>query len=258
MLFSQGEAFFEEEAGGLPGGGNIGGKGKGKPGGGEGGGEGGVKPGTGGKGNNGDGADGGGCKGLGMSGVGLGGWNGLGISGGDGGCNGLGIRGGGWSGLGTNGGGWSGLGIIGGKRRLSGLATFWSEDWALILFEDLVGLDSLVFDFGGSPGIGTPGRGGNGIGGSCGNGGSPGNGGREGRKGTPPPPGVFGSWSGGGNDEVFTERSPLVFWILGFWLQRFGCLRGLNEKNPAENMCSPCFLDFRRSEEEVAAEATAQ
>jgi len=45
--------------------------------------------------------------------------------------------------------------------------------------------------------------------------------------------------------------------MLGFWLQRFGCLRGLNEKKPAENMCSPCFLDLRRREEEAAAEARA-
>lgn len=46
--------------------------------------------------------------------------------------------------------------------------------------------------------------------------------------------------------------------MLGFWLQRTGCLRGLNEKKPAENMCSPSFLDLRHSDEEVAAEATAQ
>ena len=41
-------------------------------------------------------------------------------------------------------------------------------------------------------------------------------------------------------------------------MHRFGSLRGLNEKNPAEKMCCPCCLDLRCSEEELAAEATAQ
>lgn len=62
--------------------------------------------------------------------------------------------------------------------------------------------------------------------------------------------GVFGSRSGGGkdgsifggNEDLFEESRTK---LLGFWLHRFGCLSGLNEKKPAENMWSPCFLDFR-------------
>jgi hypothetical protein len=46
--------------------------------------------------------------------------------------------------------------------------------------------------------------------------------------------------------------------VLGFWLHRLGCFRGLKVKNPAEKMCVPWFLDFRGSEDEAAVEATAQ
>lgn len=56
---------------------------------------------------------------------------------------------------------------------------------------------------------------------------------------------------------IFVLRS-FEFLMLGFSLHRFGCFRGLNVKNPAENMCIPCFLDLRWSEDEVADEATAQ
>ncbi|GAA4642059.1 hypothetical protein GCM10023197_05330 [Gordonia humi] len=46
--------------------------------------------------------------------------------------------------------------------------------------------------------------------------------------------------------------------MLGFWLQRLGCFRGLKVKKPAENIYVPCSLDLRCSEDEVAVEDTAQ
>ena len=153
---------------GLLGGGNNGGKGMGRA---SDGGDG-VKPGTVGNGNSGgDVAD-------------EGGWNGLGTSGdGPDGSNGLGIRGGCWRGLGTEGVGWNGLG---GNMRLLGSTSFWSEGWTFG--------NSLVIPAGTS-GDNIPERGGKrGSGGN--NGGRSGNPGMGGRR----PPGVFGSWSGGGND----------------------------------------------------------
>jgi len=185
----------------------------------------------------------GGCNGL--LGTNGGGWNGLGTNGVEvGGCNGL---------LGTNGGGKNGLG---GRLKESRLITFFSSKF----FEVLVDLyldSSLVIPLG----ISGDNSGGN-IGVRIS--GTKGTGGRKGRT----PLGGFGSWSGGGKEgsnfggnEVFFKesRSFFVFWTtLGFWLHRFGCLSGLNEKKPAENMCSPCFLDFRCSDEDEAAEAIEQ
>ena len=201
----------------------------------------GVKPGIGGKGNNGAG----------------GGWNGLGIRGG--GWKGLGIRGDGWNGFGGKIGGKSG-GKSGGRsggKRSSGWASFSSCNW--VFFKDLVvvGFAFVVFPRLGG-GNGSPGRFGRG---GSGNGGSTGNLGRGGRY------GLVGSWIGGGKgksspsvwgSESLLEPNSLEFWMLGFWLHRFGCFNGLKVKNPAENMWVPCFLDLRWSEDEVAVEATAQ
>lgn len=218
----------------------------------------GVKPGIGGNGINGTGGS----------------WNGLGISGG--GWNGLGRSGGGWNGLGISGGGWNGFGgkieggcngfggrIGGAGKKNWGWTTFSSDNWDF--FEDVsVGFDSvLVFPWTGGN-LGSQGRGGRG--GRVGNGGSWGSGERGGRYWNGGRPGIVGSWIGGGSGRPFNggreallESSPLLeFSMLGFWLHRFGCFRGLKVKNPAENMCNPCFLDLRWSEDEVAVDATAQ
>lgn len=230
-----------EEAEGVPGlwgggnrGGNSGGKGGiGKIGAGGGGGGGdGVKPGItiGGKGGNKDGGGlGGGWNGLGMRGArGLGGgWNGLGMRGGGlGGWNGLGMSGGlgGWKGLGIRGGGWKGFGMRGGG---------WN-------------------------GLGINGGGKNGFGGKK----------KSSAK------SLFDwdfsevsvgldlnsvVWTFAKIPEMgFTDTCGLEFWTLCFWLQKFGFSTGLNENNPAENMCSLWFLVLRLIEEEVETDATAQ
>lgn len=54
------------------------------------------------------------------------------------------------------------------------------------------------------------------------------------------------------------ELNSLEIWVLGFWLHRAGCFRGLNVKNPAEKMWVPGFLDLRWIDDEVAVDATAQ
>ena len=46
-----------------------------------------------------------------------------------------------------------------------------------------------------------------------------------------------------GRNSFFT--CAFEFGTLGFWLQKFGFFIGLNENNPAENMCSPCFIALR-------------
>jgi hypothetical protein len=54
------------------------------------------------------------------------------------------------------------------------------------------------------------------------------------------------------------ELNSLGFSILGFWLHKNGSFSGLKVKKPAENICVPSFLDLRRSDDEVAVDATAQ
>ena len=149
-------------------------------------------------------------------------------------------------------------GVKSGGKRSSGWASFSSCNWVFFKDSVVVGFEFVVFPWLGG-GNGSPGR--FGRGGSSGNGGSSGSLGRGGRY------GLVGSWIGGGKgksspsvwgSESLLEPNSLEFWMLGFWLHRFGCFNGLKVKNPAENMWVPCFLDLRWSEDEVAVEATAQ
>jgi len=163
-----------------------------------------------------------------MSGGGLdgGGWNGLGISGGfdGGGWNGFGISGGlgGWNGLGIKGGlgGWNGFGINGG------------------------GCKGLGIKGGGCNGLGIIGGGKKGFGG---------------KKKSSISLGTLFLFENFVCSKFFTKLCCFSrFWILCFLSQNFGFLIGLNEKIPAEKMCSCCNFFFRLSEDEVEVEAIAQ
>lgn len=219
-LYIQGEESIEEVGGepGLWGGGNRGGNGKGKMD-------------LGGGGGGGEGVKPGiaiggkGNKGGGLDG---GGWNGLGISGG-------GLDGGGWNGFGKSGGGlggWNGFGINGG----------------------LGGWNGLGIKGGGENGFGINGGGWNGFG--IKGGGNKGFGGKKKKS----------SWSctnffiekSFDFSKFFTRFCFLGFGILYFLLQNFGFFIGLNEKIPAEKMCSFCIFFLRLSENEVEVEAIEQ
>jgi len=212
--------FIEAEAGGVPG--LWGGGNRGGNSGGKGG-----KIGFVGGGGGGDGVKPGitnGGKGGNKEGGGLGGgWNGLGMSGGGlGGWNGFGMSGGlgGWNGLGIRGGGWKGFGMRGGG---------WN-------------------------GLGTNGGGKNGFGGKK----------KSSAK------NLLSDWDLSEILVVGLVLNTLVFSGVGFdgyvfgknsscfLLQKLGFSIGLNEKNPAENMSSPCFLVLRLTVEKVEIEATEQ
>ena len=172
-------------------------------------------------------------------------------------------------------------GVKSGGKRSSGWDSFSSCNWVFFKDSVVVGFAFVVFPrlAGGNGSPGRFGRGGtSGNGGRFGRGGTSGNGGRFGRGGSGNGGstgnlgrggryGLVGSWIGGGKgksspsvwgSESLLEPNSLEFWMLGFWLHRFGCFNGLKVKNPAENMWVPCFLDLRWSEDEVAVDATAQ
>lgn len=141
-----------------------------------------------------------------------------------------GLDGGGWNGFGRSGGGlegggWNGLGRNGGG--LGGWNGFGIKG-------GLGGWKGLGINGGGVKGLGIKG-GWNGL-------------------------GTKGGFKGfGGKKKKSSTSFFLGFWVLClFWSQNFGFFIGLNEKNPAEKMCSSCNFFFRVSENEVEVEAIAQ